>query len=335
MTSLRELCRLGACVLAPLALATSLLVACGGGTSQVEAFKPTRLIVFGDENSVIENDGNNDGFKYTINDRSGDSVGKCTKLPIFTQSVALVYGFAFAECNPNALAPQAFIRAQRLAKVDDPNTGISQQMANQGDLNSHDMVTVMIGINDIIEIYERTQSGVSGADAIDEARRRGSHLAAQINAMLRTGARALVFTIPDVGQSPYAVNANLTDPGAATLLTRLTTEFNAYLRTNIDSANYDGRNYGLILADDIVGAMHKLPASFLVAPALPETAACNIANGLAADVVATAVLACNTTNLVDGAAANSHLWASDRHIGPAAHARIGAQAQQRATTNPF
>jgi hypothetical protein len=34
----------------------------------------------------------------------------------------------------------------------------------------------------------------------------------------------------------------------------LTYQFNAYLRTKIDSSAYDGRNYGLVLADDIVAA---------------------------------------------------------------------------------
>lgn len=44
MTLLRDLRRLAVFVCAPLALSATLLAACGGGTSQVEAFRPSRLI---------------------------------------------------------------------------------------------------------------------------------------------------------------------------------------------------------------------------------------------------------------------------------------------------
>jgi len=90
--------------------------------------------------------------------------------------------------------------------------------------------------------------------------------------------------------------------------------------------------------------MSKLPTSFLTAPAVASVSACEIADGLSANDVASAVLLCNTTatansateiKLVDGANSGSHLWASDRHIGPSAQARIGTQAQSRAATNPF
>jgi predicted small secreted protein len=336
MTLFCNLRRVGALVLAPVVITAALLAACGGGTEQVQAFKPARLIVFGDENSMIENDGSNDGFKYTINDRNTTSVGRCQALPTFVQAVASHYGFVFSQCNPLGIAPKAFIQALRLARVDDPTTGLSQQVANQGDLNARDMVTVMIGNYDIIELYERSQAGMSNADALAEAQRRGGHLADKVNAILKTGARALVFTIPDLSHSPYAVNAAKTNPGATAQLANLTYEFNAYLRTNIDATAYDGRNYGLVLADDIVAAMAKTPSTYLNAPSATTVAACNnLPDGGSADDIASAVLTCDTTTLVDGAASNTHLWASDRHLGPNAHSRIGSQAVARAANNPF
>ena len=355
MTFSSELRRLGARVLAPVALAAALLAACGGGTSQVQAFKPDRLIVLGDENSLIEDrvdaEGKHDGFKYTINDRSSTATGKCLALPIAAQNVAALYGFAFQQCNPNAITPQAFILARRHATVGSVTIGLAVQLQNvktatQGnDLGAKDLVMLLIGANDIIELYERTLAGLSPADAQAEAGRRGTLAADQVNdAILATGARALVITVPDLGLSPYAASANKTNPGASSLLSSLTYEFNAYLRTRIDAGRYDGRNYGLVLADDIVAAMSKLPKSFLTAPAVDNVAACEIADGLSADDVASAVLMCNTTatissttevKLAAGASSGSHLWASDRHIGPAAHSRIGAQAVSRAATNPF
>ena len=355
MTFSSELRRLGARVLAPVALAAALLAACGGGTAQVEAFKPDRLIVLGDENSLIEDyvdaEGKHDGFKYTVNDRSATTSGKCLTLPSAAQSVASLYGFVFPQCNPNAITPLAFTLAARGATVGSVTTGLAVQLQNvkavtQGnDLGAKDLVMLLIGANDIIELYERTLAGLSPANAQAEAGRRGTLAADQVNdAILATGARALVITVPDLGLSPYAVNANKTNPGASSLLSSLTYEFNAYLRTRIDASRFDGRNYGLVLADDIVAAMSKLPASFLTAPAVGNLAACDIADGLSADAVASAVLKCNTTatvssatevKLVDGANSGSHLWASDRHLGPSAHSRIGAQAQSRAATNPF
>lgn len=355
MTFSSELRRLGARVLAPVALAAALLAACGGGTSQVAAFKPDRLLVLGDESSLIEDfvdaDGKHDGFKYSINDRSATTTGKCQALPIAAQSVAALYGFAFRQCNPLAITPQAFILAARGATVGSVSTGLAAQLqqvktATQGNaLGASDLVMLLIGGNDIIELYERSLSGLSPADAVAEAQRRGAQAADQINdAILATGARALVITVPDLGLSPYAVNANKTNPGASGLLGSLTYEFNAYVRTRIDASRFDGRNYGLVLADDIVAAMSKRPTSFLTAPAVASASACLIADGLSADQVASAVLKCNTTatvsgatevKLVAGANSGSHLWASDRHIGPSAHARIGSQAQSRAATNPF
>ena len=334
MTLFLDLRRLGAFVLTPALLFAALLTACGGGTEQVQKFQPLRLIVFGDENSLIENDANNDGAKYSINDRS-PATGKCLALPTFVQLVASHYGFVFEQCNPNTVSPQAFIRALRLARVDDPSTGLAQQIANQGGLNSRDMVSVMIGSNDIIEVYERTQAGLSNNDAISEIRRRGGHVADQVNAILGTGARALIFTVPNLASSPYGVKANSINPGASALLGSLTFEFNAFLRTRINAAAFDGRNYGLVLADDIVAAMVKQPTSYLSAPAVTSAAACVIPDGANADDVASALLSCDVSNLVSGAAFNSHLWASDRHLGPNAHARIGAQAVARAVNNPF
>ena len=339
MTFSCDLRRVGARVFAPLLLCTAVLVACGGGTEQVAAFKPTRLVVMGDENSMIEDfvdaDGKHDGLKYGINDRTATTSTKCLVLPSFVQSVAALYGFVFAQCNPNAITPKAVILAQRLATVGDPATGLAQQRAALADLGGNDLVTVMIGSNDIIALYERTRTGLSTADALAAAQARGSLAADQVNAILSTGARALVITVPDLGLSPYAVNANKTDATASALLSGMTYEFNAYLRTRIDSKAFDGRNYGLVLADDIVAAMAKLPTSFLTAPAVASVAACGTADGLGGDAVATAVLGCTTTTLVTGATTGSHLWASDRHLGPSAHARIGAQAQSRAVSNPF
>lgn len=334
MTFLRELRRCGAQVLAPLVAVAALLSACGGGTEQVESFVPARLLVLGDEASMVVDDGTADGFKYSINDRRGTTTGKCLLQPIFTQQLASYYGMVFAACNPTAATPKAFIHARLGARVDDATTGLAAQVAGIAGLAGTDMLTVMIGANDMIDLYERQRAGTLTADeATAEAVRIGRVAAGQINLILGAGARALVFTIPDMGKSPYAINATKTDTGAAALLTTLSTQYNAALRLGIDSTDFDGRNYGLVLADDVMAAIERFPGSFLGSPANVTEAACPTVTAdkcvlTDSDATTTLVAAANKTT-------NTYLWASDRHMGSAAHAQIGSQALSRAINNPF
>ena len=330
MTLLRELRRLGACVLAPVALSAALLSACGGGTSQVEPFKPLRLIALGDENSVIVNDGSNDGFRYTLNNRRGTAVGKCLNLPIFTQSMASYYGMAFAACNPTAATPTAFVYAVVGARIDDPVSGLAAQIAGVAGLGATDMVSVMIGGNDVIALYEQVRDGsLSRAAALVEAGARGRRAASMVTGLLTTGARAIVVTAPDLQSSPYAKAQGLVFAGAAALLSELGYALNGSLRTNVEPN--DGRHWGLVLADDIVAAMAKVPTAFLASPSAVGIAACTTAS--AKDCVLTDDVL--TTTLVTGAGTNTHLWADDRHLGPDAHSRIGQQVLARAVNNPF
>jgi hypothetical protein len=334
MTLLRDLRRCGAQVLAPLVAVAALLSACGGGTEQVKSFVPARLLVLGDETSMIVDDGTADGFKYSINDRRGTTTGKCLLQPTFSQQIATYYGMVFAQCNPTAATPKAFIHARLGAQVDDATTGLQSQLAGVTGLGGTDMLVIMIGANDMIDLYERKRAGtLTAAQATAEAVRRGRVAATQINQVLASGARALVFTIPDMGKSPYAINADKTDAGAAALMTTLTSEYNAALRLGIDSTDYDGRNYGLVLADDVMAAIERFPTSFLGSPSNAKDAVCPTVP--ANECVLTDSEA--TTTLVPAAqkAANTYLWVSDRHMGPVAHTQIGSQAVSRAINNPF
>ena len=178
MTLLRTLRRQGVRVLAPLVAAAALLSACGGGTSQVQAFAPARLLVLGDEASLLVDDGNADGFKYGLNDRRGTTAGKCLLSPTVAQSVASYYNMVFAACNPTPTTgtrpdPKAFIHARLNAKVDDASTGLKVQIDGIADVGSNDMVLVMIGANDMIDLYLQKQAGtLTAAQATAEATRR-------------------------------------------------------------------------------------------------------------------------------------------------------------------
>lgn len=314
------------------ALAISVLLAsCGGGTSQVEAYVPTRMVSFGDEASLIVDDGAANGRKYTVNGLNANSARDCTLTPIWVQVLATHYGFAFAACNTAAATPKAFARAQVGAKVGDPANGIAAQISEQqslgGGLQAGDLVTLMMGVHDLVELNERVQAGtLSDGDARAEARRRGTQLAQGVNTILATGVRAIVATVPDMGLSPYARTLELTSPGTMTRLTQLSYEFNASLRTSIDATRFDGRNYGLVLADDTVAAVSKAPGAFSTYPGNVTDAAC---------IVTLPNCTSAAADLVASGSTSSHMWADSLRLGPSLHALIGSQAVARAVDNPF
>jgi outer membrane lipase/esterase len=329
MTVLRDVRRLALGVLAPLAVVAAVLSACGGGTSQVAKFKPNRLVVLGDEASALVDDGAHNAFKYSVNGMNASGVRDCTVLPTAVQSVAAYYGFVFAECNTAGAAVAAFNRAKVGATVADASTGLARQIA-EGALGDGDLVTVFFGTNDVIQVYELFASGALSRDAaLAEIQARGALAADQMNSLLATGAKALLFLAPQMGVSPYA-NAKLaTDGGAATLLNDLTYEFNGYLRTRIDARKYDARNFGLIISDDVVAAVAKTPSgytSYLVSPYDVGDAVC---------VAALPACTTATADLVSGGLYNTHLWASDRFLGYPGQALLANQALSRLANLPL
>jgi outer membrane lipase/esterase len=327
-TPLRRLARrLGALA----AATTALLAACGGGTAQIEPFEPNRLIVFGDDHSAIVDDGTHNGRKYTVNGLNSDAVPlrDCLLLPNWVQTLSSHYGFAFAECNRAGATPRAFMRAKPGAKIEDATIGMAAQVAEQtaagGGFTGKDLVTVMMGANDLIEISESVVAGtLTEPQAMTEARRRGSVLAGHINGVLAAGGKAIVSTVPDMGLTPYALSRNTATPGVAARLSSLSYEFNATLRTSIDQTRFDGRNYGLVLTDDTVQTITRFPSTFGYANATAGVCAVAPPNCTSA-----------TADLVAGGTVDGFVWADDRHLTPSMHSRIGSQALTRALNNPF
>jgi outer membrane lipase/esterase len=317
--------------LATMIAAAAMLAACGGGTSQIDPFAPNRVIVFGDDHSAIVDDGTGNGRKYTVNGMTSDTLPlrDCRQLPNWVQTLSDHYGFVFAECNRTGATPRAFMRAKAGARVDDPATGLARQITEQttagGPFTPKDLVTVMMGANDIFELSDAVLAGtMTDAQALAEARRRGALLADRVNGLLAANARVIVSTIPDLGLTPYAVRLNKTTAGVSARLTNLSYEFNATLRTTIDQTRFDGRNYGLVLTDDTVQTITKFPDNFGYSNAVDGVCAVALPN-------CTNV----TADLVTGGNAGTYIWADDKRLTPSMHARIGSQALTRALNNPF
>lgn len=312
---LRAAAKLGQC------LGVALLVSCGGG-EPIDRFVPARLIVIGDETSVL----NTDGSKFTVNALvTGTDALDCNANPVWVQALANAYGLQFGEC-PNTPGEPVTARffAAAGAKVGD----IAAQVTAVGAFTGKDLVPVLAGANDIFEEYallDSTVNGVVQSEAVLTARLEGlgEALAAQVNRIADAGGKVLISTVPDLGLTPFAI-AEGAPPGRAAVLSRLTKRFNAKLRIKITN---DGRRIGLLLTDELVQAVVRNPGGSgftnVIAPA------CDV-------LLAPVVTACTTAKLVAGAIAPAnYLWANDRLLGPNGHRLLGNLALSRASNNPF
>lgn len=314
--------------------AAGLLGACGGGTSQIEPFIPDRLVVFGDEHSALTSAGPQPEFeaggplgpdgasgrRYGVNALDTSNDLDCLTQPIWVQELARQYTLVFEECNPTqATTTRALMKAGVGAKAAELATQIDAFVA-AGGFESKDMSTVLIGANDVLELY-RQFPAVSEADLITEARRRGDGSGAQVNRLIGYGSRVLLVTVPDLGLSPYALaeKAAHTDTDRAALLSRLTAAYNVRMRASIIN---DGRYVGLVLADEMVQAMAVSPQSF------------GLSNVTEA-VCAVALPDCSNMTLVTDGNATTWLWADGTRMAHGGQLRLGSIALSRATGNPF
>ena len=314
-------------------LGLGLLASCGGG-DPITPFKPTRILAFGDELSAIEADGR----KYSVNAFRQITVNgvlvddptglDCTRNPLWIQTVATGFGLAFDRCLGTATTATGQVRAQVGHKVAD----LAAQLAGvQGSaLGEQDLALVMIGMNDILELYAQ-YPGVGRATLIDQARARGRALGAFVNQLATSGPAVVVLTVPDVGQSPYALaqNTSTGDNTRAALISEMVSVFNN--RMSVELIN-DGRLIGLVYADIDLQNLVKFPTAFglvnVTAPACLSSAA------LPGCTTATLVPA-NATTGAAAATATTWLWADNLRISAAGQSRLGALAESRARSNPF
>jgi lysophospholipase L1-like esterase len=317
--------RRGAAVLAALLG----LAACDGG-DPVREFRPTRFVAFGDESTLIEG-GALAGRKYTVNFVDEAGTLDCTRYPIWSQQLATNFGFVFAECNPNGVTPNAQMRAVRGARVQDLRGQLADYITNDAP-NEFDLVTVMVGMNDVLELYAQYPTRTE-ADITAELTARGENLARGINEVVRFGPRVVALTVADIGVSPYALAEALRtgDAGRPALLTRLVDAFNQGMRLEILN---DGRKIGLVFAQEEVANMVSNPSGYGLT---------NVLRPACADVVeppdtsSLPLLACTNAagSLVEGASPTTWLWADTLRLGPTGQARLGSIAITRARNNPF
>ncbi len=294
----------------------ALLVACGGGTTQQQTFLPDRVIAFGDEASVFTDNGR----KFSVNALDANDAIDCASHRLWIQEVAASYAYVFAQCNPlGAGVVKAFTRAGPGARIDDVRVQVDAQVAAGGFTNK-DLVTMLAGANDVLALYAQFPAR-SEESLLADARAAGDRLAAQVNRVVGLGPRVIISTVQDVGLSPYALaqKAAFTDTDRAALITRLVAALNSRLRLGIVN---DGRLLGLVLADEAVQVMVRVPEGFSL-------------TNVTAGVCTVALPDCTSKTLLANTTAAGSLWADATRLGVPGHSRLGFLAQQRALNNPF
>ena len=299
------------------ALALAFLSACGGGSTQYDPFVPGRLLVFGDDDSYLDPNGRS----RSVNALGENGVLNCSGNPIWVQQLAGVYGFVFAECNPNfEPEPKARMLASPGAKVADVAAQVEAQVA-AGGFRSKDLATLLVGTNDLLELYG-LYPGLSEATLLAESRARGRRAAQIVNRLVDLGAKVVVSDLPDLGLTPFArAQRALAGTGVdrAALLSRMTSAFNEQLGVSV---LLDGRFVGLMLAQLQFQAVDRFP---------PGAGISNVA-----DAICTAPLpTCTSATLVPNGVAGAYLWADDVRLAPGGHGQLASLAASRAQRNPF
>lgn len=300
--------------------AAALMAGCGGGgTAQIEPFAPTRIIAFGDESGAVLQSGK----KYGINGLNPDTLQvDCRLNPAWTQVLAAGFSFVYPQCNTDFVAlPQGIMYAAAGAKVADVRDKIDQHLSNDR-FGPRDLVAIMVGVNDILELYLEFPRQ-SKDSLINEARARGKLLAEQANRIANANGRVVIGTIFDVGLTPFGQRERQqqTDIDRAAFLDELSSAFNISMRLNLLN---DGRLVGLVLVDETIQQIARFPAAFGYSDV--SQAACR------SDIAAQE---CTVNTLQTDASVSQWLWAGDTLLGPSAQQRIGALALSRARNNPF
>jgi len=300
--------------------AAVVLSACGGGNgTQIQPFHPTRVVTFGDESSLITPQGQ----KYTVNGVDATTgLVDCAANPIWVQTLAAAYGLTYPQCDPNhTAAPAGLMLAAEGSKVADVQNAVDKYFSVNY-FTDKDLVTVLVGQNDILELYN--QFPAQSLDSLSaQATQRGQALAQTVNRIAAAGGRVIVSTLPDVGLTPFALAETVAhgDTNRGTLLTALTTAFNLAMRTSLTN---DGRNIGLVLLDETVQSMVKFPQAYSMTDVTDPACLPNVI-----------VQNCSTRTLFPNATGDTWLWANNLLLGSGGQNRLGYLALTRAQNNPF
>lgn len=304
------------------AVITSAVVLAGCGGSTFDAFKPQRILSFGDEYSYIDDSGR----RYTVDYVASNGTRNCDEedYRLWNQAVVEHYDLAFAQCNPLGLdSSRTFLYARPGATVADIGAQIDHHLATAG-VQPRDLALILGGNNDIKALAARfpEQDAATLRNAAYDA---GKALGEQINRLIDLDVRVLVLTPPDLGLSPYGAAQDALVPGRKALMSEMSTEFIRGLRDTIVN---DGRLAALALSGDLVRRIVEDPQDEY-SSYIHDRGACQ--EGVD-------VLDCTTTTLRDGISTGRlqiYVYADDQHVSPNIQRLWGRLAIERMRENPF
>lgn len=306
--------------------AVLLVAACGGGVTSDE-FRPTRVLSFGDEASVLDDSASpGNARKYTVNSLKTDPVAiDCNAGRIWVQALAAAYGHLYPQCNPNNVSnlPSRNYAAAG-ARVAEVTAQITAHLAGGTGFQGDDLVTVFVGTHDILDAYAGLATR-SRSELVTEVEARGAALGEQIKRISQAGGKVLVATVPDVGRTPFGVAEEAAHPneGRANLLALLTDRFNARLRTTLPDDG--GRTIGLVVYDQLIDSLLAENSS---AFSNRVDAACDA-------TLAPVLTDCTTATLVAEDAETKYMWADAIWPGLGVQSRLGTLAINQSRRNPF
>jgi phospholipase/lecithinase/hemolysin len=197
-----------------------------------------------------------------------------------------------------------------------------------GGFRDGDLATLLVGINDVVELYQQYPT-VSESALLEQARARGVQLGELVNRLVALGAKVVVVTVPDISYSPYARAQDEAFPGEerSRVIFRLVTAMNEQLGVTM---LLDGRFVGLVQADLTWQAIARFPAGFGFS---------NISSGICTVPVPECTSATlQVANTETGALADplNYLWADDStRISFGGQLQLARLAVDRVQRNPF
>jgi phospholipase/lecithinase/hemolysin len=276
--------------------AAMLITACGAGSVK-DPFVPTRIVVFGDNQSVTTS-----GMRYTVNGSGG--------IDNWTDQIASGYGVKTIVGNAQA---EALI------------SGVTAQIAAFGSAyQDSDLVLMTAGYRDVINLAQSASPSTTSAKALGAA-----YGEAIRNAVNRGAKRVLALNMYDFS-ARYAAQAGVATTDV--VMKSLIRAFNDGLKINLDSP-YVGDNVRLVDAEFYMNLLTATPASYGFTDS--TTVVCTVTDpgtgiGLGTGVVNSSL--CNVGNVASGFTStyNSYVYADSVYLTPAAYRSLGGYAQNAA-----
>ena len=260
--------------------------------------------------------------------RTTDQFYNCSASTIWTQYVARAFGKGYeADCQLDRAG--AVSHAVAGAKVAELSAQIAQAKS-AGQLKSGALVTVWLGQNDLVEIFD---SAASLADKEAAAKARAATLIDGVKQILATGAKVVLVNAPNLAYSPYALAKNavscadVSDRPCNPEMDALVVAFNKQLITSL-GAEYalNGRQLGYVDAAQLTNAYAR-------STSYENKRQCDATKMVRPDGVldSSSLAYCNVGTLVNDGNVGNYLWADDLRVSSTLHSLIASTALTRAT----